>query len=69
MNYNPDEDINYMFVFSGIIVIVGLVLIIIYVVKLNKSKKLLEKYSDKIEKVLNDMITAKVFIIKYVRYS
>lgn len=58
-----------MFVFSGIIVIVGLVLIIIYVVKLNKSKKLLEKYSDKIEKVLNDMITAKVFIIKYVKYS
>ena len=58
-----------MFVFSGIIVIVGLVLIIIYVVKLNKNKKLLEKYSDKIEKVLNDVDNGKVFIIKYVKYS
>lgn len=57
--YNPDEDINFMFVFSGMIVIVGLVLIIIYVVKLNKSKKLLEKYSDKIEKVLKDVDNGK----------
>ena len=57
--YNPDEDINIMLMLSGIITVVGLVFIIIYVVKIKNSKRLLEKYGDKIEKIINDVDNGK----------
>lgn len=57
--YNPDEDINFMLIFNGIIVTIGLVFIIIYVIRIKKSKKLMEKYNDKIEKVIHDVDNGK----------
>lgn len=57
--YNPDEDINFMLIFNGIIVTIGLVFIIIYVIRIQKSKKLMEKYNDKIEKVIHDVDNGK----------
>ena len=48
-----------MLIFNGIIVTIGLVFIVIYVIRIKKSKKLMEKYNDKIEKVIRDVDNGK----------
>lgn len=57
--YSPEEDTNFILIFSGTIITIGLMLIIIYIVRIKRSKKLMEKYSDKIERVINDVNNGK----------
>ena len=57
--YNPNEDVNFILIFSGIIITVGLVLIITYIIRNKNNKKLIEKHKDKIEKVINDINNGK----------
>lgn len=57
--YNPDDDIKLMLTISGIITFIGIIIIIIYITRIKKNKKLMEKYRYKIEKVISDVDNGK----------
>lgn len=54
-DYNPDDDTHFVLVFSGIIIFIGLVFVISYVIRIKKSKKIIGKFGDTIEKVISDV--------------